>query len=126
MAVSLPASPAQFRQDLKFTSPETPGGENSRSNTSSGGTRGERKIWEVHQEVSPAHAALCAAHGWDPGLFICKQWHCSAQTCNEPELGMLHVLLGNSMIENRALARCPEYIAEVGWVRSRKELQERT
>lgn len=46
-AVSLPASPAQFRQDLKFTSPETLRRENRRSNTSSGGKEGERKTWEV-------------------------------------------------------------------------------
>lgn len=30
------------------------------------------------------------------------------------------------MIENKVLARCPEYIAEVGWVRSRKEMEEKS
>jgi len=124
-AASLPASPAEFRQDLKVTSRETLGRENSRSKTSSSGKKGKRKTWEVQQEVSPAHSALRTAHGRDCGLFICKQWHCSAQTCNQPELGKLHVLLGNSMIENKALAHCPEYIAEVGWVRSREELEQK-
>lgn len=47
------------------------------------------------------------------------------QTCNQLEFGKLHILLGNSMTENKALARCPEYIAEVGWVRSRKELEQK-
>lgn len=30
------------------------------------------------------------------------------------------------MIENKALAHCPEYIAEAGWVRSREELEEKS
>lgn len=44
--VSLPASPVQFRQDLKFTSQETLRKENRCSNTSSGEYL-ERKTWEV-------------------------------------------------------------------------------
>lgn len=46
-AVSLPASSAQFRQDLTFTSPETLRRENRHSNTTSGRKEGERKTWEV-------------------------------------------------------------------------------
>lgn len=87
---------------------------------------GERKTWEVQTEVSSAHTALCTVHRWDCDLFICKQWHCSAQTCNQPEPGKLHILLGNSMIENKALARCPEHIAEVGWVRSAEDLEQKS
>jgi len=73
-AATLPASPARFRQVLKFTFAERLRRENSHSDTSSGGKQGERKAWEVQQEVSPTHAALHTAHGWNRALFICKQW----------------------------------------------------
>lgn len=69
---------------------------------------------------------LCTQH--TDGTVLClsvNSGNCSAQTCNQPELGRLHVLLGNGVIEKKALAHCPECLAGVGWVRSREELEQK-
>lgn len=67
-AVSLPASPAQFRQDLKFTSPETLRRENRCSNTSSGGKEGSGRPGRCSRR-SAQPMLFCAQH--TDGTMVC-------------------------------------------------------